>query len=462
MENSDTLLLKLEEAMGPKGLVTGEAVRQRATSWQDSSPCQALAVLRPERSEQVAAALAVCHEHRVQVVPVGGGTGLVGAVRTESEQVALSLERMNRILAIDPQQKTAIVEAGAPLQAVQEQASEHGCHFAVDLGARGSATIGGMVSTNAGGTEVLRFGMMREQVLGLEVVLADGRVLSSMRPLLKNNTGYDLKQLFIGAEGTLGIVTKVLLRLRAKPTSVNTALLAVASYQRVMDLLAFLQERCGQSLACFEVLWESFYQQILEHNPAHRPPFAQPHPYNVLVESTGSSPRQDQEAFQQVLEVAAEQGLIEDAVICNSLEQKKSLWSIRDDIDTLVESLESAQMFDISLPLQHIDSYVCDLTTTLRARYEEANVVTFGHVGDGNIHLAISLGRHLPAEKAWLEQEVYQPLGALGGSVSAEHGIGLDKKAFLHLIRSDDEIEIMRQLKALFDPRGILSPGRIF
>ena len=455
-------LNQLRQLLGESGLLLGESVRQRTTSWLDPSPCQAAAIIRPANSNELATALKLCNDNNITVIPLGGKTGLVGAVNIQPEQVGLSLERMNKILTLDPKQKIAIVEAGVPLQVLQQQAMQQDCHFAVDLGARGSATIGGMVSTNAGGTEVLRFGMMREQVLGLEVALADGRIISSMRPLLKNNTGYDLKQLFIGAEGTLGIITKVMLRLRPKPLSNNSALLAVHSYQQVVELLSFMQKRLAHSLACFEVIWENFYSHILENNSTHQIPFSQSYPYSILIETTGSEPELDQQAFLKALESAFESGIVADAMICNNLQQQKSLWAIRDDIDTLMTHLENPQMFDISLPLEHIDNYVRDLINNLKSQYKEAKVITFGHVGDGNIHLAISLGQHLPLAKEWLEQQVYSPLDNLNGSVSAEHGIGLDKKPYLSINRSEDEIAIMRQLKTLFDPKGTLSPGRIF
>jgi len=245
--NMQALLVNLEAILAGSGLIRGEQVRQRASSWLDSSPNQALAIMRPSTTEELSKALQICNDNHISVVAMGGMTGLVNGAK------ALSLERMNKILELDPIQKTAVVEAGVALQMLHESALEHDCHFAVDLGA-GTTTIGGMVSTNAGRTEVLRFGMMREQILGLEVVLADGKILSSMRPLLKNNTGYDLKQLFIGAEGTLGIVTKALVRLRPKSLTNSCALLAVESYPQVLNLLAHLQQKAGQSLATFEVI----------------------------------------------------------------------------------------------------------------------------------------------------------------------------------------------------------------
>jgi FAD/FMN-containing dehydrogenase len=456
------LLSKLQQILGDKGLINEEQVRQRATSWLDHSPNQALAIMRPANTEELSAALKVCNESNTNVVAMGGLTGLVNGARASNIEIGLSLERMHKIINLDPIQKTAVVEAGVPLQTLHDAAQEANCHFAVDLGARGTATVGGMISTNAGGTEVLRFGMMREQVLGLEVVLADGRILSSMRPLLKNNTGYDLKQLFIGAEGTLGIVTKALLRLRPKPLTNSCALLAVESYPEVLSLLAYMQQHAGQSLGTFEVMWQSFYDHILANNPSHKAPFSESYPFVVLVECTGTHPNSDQDSFESMLEGAFEQGLCVDAIVTNTLEQQESLWAIRDDIETLMSALTNGIMFDVSLPLKHIDNYVNTLRESLLQQWAEAKVITFGHVGDGNIHLAISLGEHLPEAKLELEGFVYTPLDALNGSISAEHGIGLDKKPYLSLNRSEDEIAMMKQIKTVFDPNHILNPGRFF
>jgi FAD/FMN-containing dehydrogenase len=453
---------QLNDILGVNGLLTGEQVIERATNWLDHSPNQALAILRPATTDELSAALKTCNDAGVSVVAMGGLTGLVNGAKASSSEVGLSLERMNQILELDPIQKIAVVEAGVPLQALHEAAQEQDCHFAVDLGARGSATLGGMISTNAGGTEVLRFGMMREQILGLEVVLADGSVFSSMRPLLKNNTGYDLKQLFIGAEGTLGIVTKALVRLRPMPLTNCCALLAVKAYDDVLRLLAYLQQHAGQSLGTYEVMWQSFYDHIIANNPTHKVPFEQSYPFAVLVECTGTKPQSDQKDFEAMLNEIFELGLCEDAIVTSTVEQQKSLWALRDDIETLMSALENGLMFDISLPLKHINDYVSDLQARLSARWSDAKVITFGHVGDGNIHLAISLGEHLPSAKADLEHEVYSPIEKLEGSISAEHGIGLDKKPYLSLNRSEDEIAIMRKIKAVFDTNNILNPGRVF
>ena len=456
------LLTQLEQVLGNSGLLTGNQVRERASSWLDNSPNPALAIMRPACAGELASALKICNEQKVNVVAMGGLTGLVNGANANAEDVGLSLERMNTIIALDPIQKTAVVEAGVPLQVLHEAAADNDCHFAVDLGARGSATIGGMISTNAGGTEVLRFGMMREQILGLEVVLADGRILSSMRPLLKNNTGYDLKQLFIGAEGTLGIVTKALVRLRPRPLTHCCALLAVESYAQVLQLLVYLQQRAGQSLGTFEVMWQSFYDHILANNPSHKAPFSDSFAFSVIVECTGTNTQADQDNFEAMLGEAFEQGLCMDAVIASTLEQQAAIWSIRDDIETLMSALPNGIMFDVSLPLKHIDNYVNELQHALQKQWSDAQVITFGHVGDGNIHLAIALGEHLPAARDKLEQYVYSPLAELNGSISAEHGIGLDKKPYLALNRSSDEITMMQQIKAVFDPNNILNPGKIF
>lgn len=393
---------------------------------------------------------------------MGGLTGLVSGAKAQPHEIGLSLERMNKVIEIDPTQKTALVESGVALQTLHDIAATEGCHFAVDLGARGTATIGGMISTNAGGTEVLRFGMMREQILGLEAVLADGRIISSLRPLLKNNTGYDLKHLLIGSEGTLGVVTKALVRLQPKPLTTSCAVLGAETYQDVLNILSWLQEKAGSSLTTFEVMWQSFYDHILSNNSSHTRPFVQSYPYTVLIECTGNNPRKDNDNFENLLGNGLTRGVFSDAVIANTLAQRNTIWAIRDDIETLMNALVDGVMFDVSLPLKHIDDYVQALQNKLLTKWPNSKLITFGHVGDGNIHLAISIGEPLAGNSAELERIVYSPLAGLNGSISAEHGIGLDKKPYLSLNRSDTEIALMQQIKTVFDPNNILNPGKIF
>jgi FAD/FMN-containing dehydrogenase len=454
------VLRDIQELLGPQGVLLGEAVRARAANIK-GDPCQAAAIVRPGSTAELARVMALCHAAGQPVVPLGGGTGLVeGGVASEQE-VIVSLERMNRIEELDTLGRSMLVQAGVPLQSVQEQAEAAGLMFPVDLGARGSATIGGMIATNAGGNRVLRYGMMREQVLGLEVVLADGTVVSSLARFIKNNAGYDLKHQFIGSEGTLGIVTRVMLRLRPLPQSRHSALLAVQEYGQVMEMLTLLDRGLGGALSSFEVMWNDFYRTIVTDNPRHTPPLAEIHPYYVLVEALGADAAAAQERFEAVLEQAMEAGLVVDAALAQSRAQQDALWAIRDDIPRLRDVLTPAFGFDISLSLRDMEQYVAEIRSRIGERWPQARMVVFGHLGDGNIHVVAAVGSDDEHTREEVEQIVYGALRERGGSISAEHGIGLEKRAYLSYSRSEPEIALMRTLKTALDPKGILNPGKI-
>jgi FAD/FMN-containing dehydrogenase len=328
--------------------------------------------------------------------------------------------------------------------------------YPIDIGARGSATIGGNIATNAGGNRVLRFGMTREQVLGLEVVLADGEILSSMNTLLKNNAGYDLKQLFIGSEGTLGIVTRAVLRLRPALSGVATALLAVDSFDAVLGLLPRLTAAAAGGLSSFEVMWGDFWKAVLASG-RHQPPFQEAHPFYVLVEMAGSNA---EGALERAIEAAWEEGLLASAVIAQSQSQAEAMWAIREDLTGLVSALEPAFGYDISLPQRHMDAYCAELRRRLLEVSPEARLIVFGHLGDCNLHIGIAnTGNRLTHAQS--DSLVYALLAPLRGSVSAEHGIGLDKRPYLGVTRSASEIALMRRLKMLLDPHNLLNPGKV-
>jgi FAD/FMN-containing dehydrogenase len=351
-----------------------------------------------------------------------------------------------------------VVQAGAVLQNVQEAAEEAGWQFAVDFGARGTAQIGGMIGTNAGGNSVVRYGMMREQVLGLEVVLADGTVLSNMNEMLKNNTGYDLKHLFIGSEGTLGIATRAVLRLRPRARSVQTAFVALDSFADVAGLLRRLGVELEGKLSSFEVMWRNFYHFMTEESGKHQAVLPADHPYYVLLESEGADAQREEEQFMAVLGALMEEGHVADAVICQSSQQAAQLWEMRDDVESLAVAVFPPAIFDISLPIREMEAYINDLEAALADKHPGMRLISFGHLGDGNIHLGIG-----PVEdKHAIETLVYERLGQVGGSVSAEHGIGLEKREFLPHSRSPDEIAVMRVIKQTLDPGNILNPGKIF
>ncbi len=454
------LLDELRALLGPQGLLTGDSVRARATGWADPRPCAALAVARPADTGEVARLLAACHAAGQPLVPMGGLTGLVQGAAAGPGEIGLSLERMNRIESLDARDRTMRVQAGATLQAVQEAAEEAGLMFALDLGARGSATVGGNAATNAGGNRVIRFGMMRELVLGLEAVLADGTVVSSLNRMIKNNAGYDLKQLFIGTEGTLGVITRLVLRLRPRPLSHQTALLGCASFVQVAGLLGRLDALLGGAMSSFEVMWRDFYALVTTPPAPGRDALGREYPFYVIVEAQGGDPDGDQARFEQGLATAGEEGHFADAAIATTQSQRDAIWALRDDVGRLF-GLGHPFVFDVSLPVAEMEGYVAEVHRALGERLPEQRCFTFGHLGDGNLHFVI-VGSAGPEARGTVEEVVYRPLAARQGSVSAEHGIGIEKRAWLPLSRSVEEIALMRRLKQALDPRGILNPGRVF
>lgn len=451
---------ELEALVGEGGLLQEADVRGRAAGIWNPDPIQADAIVRPVSTEQVSAILAACNQRGQAVVPHGGLTGLVGGALTRPGDIALSTERMNRILNLDATGRTLTVEAGVTLQAAQETANEAGLMLALDLGARGSCTIGGNLATNAGGNNVIRYGMAREQVLGLEAVLADGTVLSSMNQMIKNNAALDLKQLFIGSEGTLGMITRAVLRLREKPRSENTALVACDSLDAVVGLLKHVDAGLGGTLSSFEVMWQNFYRLVTASQTGRSVPLPYDHSYYVLIESLGGDPERDAAQFQAVLMQALKEGSINDAVIAGSGRERDALWALRDDVEQ-TNSFGPSITFDVSLRISDMDAYLVQIQSDLDQAFPNNQTWVFGHLGDGNLHIVVAVGDDSPDTRLQIEQLVYGPLQAIGGSVSAEHGIGLEKKAWLHLSRSEAEIDLLKHLKTALDPKGILNPGKV-
>jgi len=454
-----TLLDDLSAALAPGGVVTGDEAQDLAKSpWTRlGSP---VAVLRPRSTAEVSAILRLARAAGQAVVPWGGRTGLVDGAQADGA-LALSLERMNAIEEIDPTTGVMRVQAGCVLQTACEAAEAAGLLLPLDLGSRGSATIGGNISTNAGGNRVLRYGMMRDMVLGLEAVLADGTVVDALNPLIKNNAGYDIKQLFIGTEGTLGVVTRAVLRLRPRPASHNVAMLAVDSFEALSPLLRRLDRGLGGALSAFEVLWPAFYDLVTTPPARGTPPLPPGHAFYVLTEAMGGDIAADGERFEAVLACALEEGEIVDAVIAKSDAERAALWALRDDVGQVSRD-GPILAFDVSLKITQMEAYVADVRADMSARGMDGDrLVVFGHLGDGNLHLIAPLvERTGPARRA-LEEAVYAPLRTRGGSISAEHGIGLMKRAFLPWSRSPEELAVMRTLKAAFDPGDILNPGKV-
>ena len=456
----DDLLATLGAVVGDGGLLTGADVSSRASGVWRSEGIEARAILRPRTTEEVSRILAICNAAGQPVVAHGGLTGLVEGAVTQSDEIVLSLERMNTIEEVNPVERTMSVQSGVVLEAVQNAADEHGLMYPLDIGGRGSCTLGGNIATNAGGNRVIRYGMTRDMVLGVEAVLADGTIVSSMNHMIKNNAGYDLKQLFIGTEGSLGIVTRAVLRLREKPRSQETMLAAVPDFDRVIDLLKAMDAGLGGTLSAFEVLWNNFYRLVTTPPAAQKPPLPQDHSFYVLIEAMGGNPEADHDRIEEVFAEAHESGLIADAVIATSEAQRRELWAIRDDVEQVYQ-YKPMFLFDVSLRISNMESYVEEVNRGLDATFGDYTNFTFGHIGDGNIHFGISAGDGEDAHDG-VKRAVYQPLASIGGSVSAEHGVGLDKKAYLRLSRNDEEIALMRTLKRAMDPKGILNPGKIF
>nr|WP_298248628.1 FAD-binding oxidoreductase [uncultured Halomonas sp.] len=456
-----TILNELAEIVGRDNVLTGTSVSQRSVDWFSGLACEAGAIIRPADTEELSRVMACCHAAGQAVVTHGGLTGVVHGAVTAPDELVVSLERMTAIEDIDVVGGTLTVQAGAPLQRVQEAAEEVDMQFPLDLGARGSCTIGGNIATNAGGVRVIRYGMMRQQVLGLEAVLADGTVVSSLNQMLKNNAGYDLKQLFIGSEGTLGIVTRAVLRLQPRLPSEQTALVAVPSFAALTTLLNLAARRIG--LSAFEALWQSHYRLMTEESGAYPPPLATDSPFYAIIESQGADVEIDTERFQAFLEQALDQGLITDAVLAGSEAQRQAIWDIREDIEVLVKQLAPMFSYDVSLPIPAMEDYVAELERRLADAFpEQGRLVAFGHLGDGNLHIMVSVRDDRPESRRRVERLVYEPLAAIGGSISAEHGIGLEKCDYLSLSRSSAELEMMRLLKRTLDPGGLLNPGKIF
>jgi FAD/FMN-containing dehydrogenase len=451
-----SLVADLERSLSEGGVVSGETAAEQAFSpWTRLG--KPVAIARPRSTEEVANVLRTASRAGVPVVPWGGRTGLVDGAMADGA-IALSLERMNAIEEIDRTGSTMTVQAGCVLERACEAADAEGLFLPLDLGARGSATVGGNISTNAGGNRVIRYGMMRDMVLGLEAVLADGTVVPAMNKLIKNNTGYDLKQLFIGSEGTLGVVTRAVLRLRAKPASQNTAFLAVDAFEALPKLLRRVESELGGSLSAFEVMWPEFYELVTTEPATGRPILPPGHAFYVLVEALGAHPEADAERFEQVLAGALEEGVATDAVVAKSQAERDRMWALRDDVRQTARNGPTV-VFDISLPISEMEPYLVEVRQALTGRWPKAALTVFGHLGDGNLHLIAGVGDREARHE--VEEIVYRPLEARGGSVSAEHGIGLQKLAFLPTSRSPAEIALMRTLKAALDPKGVLNPGKV-
>lgn len=465
----DGFLDAVDDLIGPRGWsVDQERVAPHARETWGIGRGHACLLLRPANVHEVSGILALCHRYGVRIVPQGGNTGLVGAgIPDETGQLAiLSLARMNSIREIDPIGDTVTVEAGAVLETVQDKAAEVDRLFPLALSAQGTCQIGGNLSSNAGGVNVLRYGMARNLVLGLEVVLADGEIWDGLRALRKDNTGYDLKQLFIGAEGTLGVVTAAVLRLFPKAREIQTAWLAVPSPKAAVDLLTFCRERLGETISSFELMADRVVGEVLTYLPDGRSPIGSSSPWHVLMEVSWSLEEGLADRLQSVLASAMDQGLLTDGMMATSEHQRKALWQIRESPTDAFAQAGVVLRHDVSVPITAVPALIDQGERCFSKMIPGVHIVSFGHVGDGNIHFNLLQPDDMAADdframKNQVQEQVFDIVEDLGGSISAEHGIGRLKLDELQKRKPKIDLALMRRLKQAFDPKNILNPGVI-
>lgn len=467
---SPGLLVELESLLGPRGFTRDEdAMAPWLSDWRGRYHGRAAALVSPASTAEARAIVARCAREEVALVPQGGNTSMVGgATPSESGGLLLSLRRMNAIRSVSAEDNVATAEAGVVLSDLHEAAAAAGRRFPLSLAAKGSATVGGLVSTNAGGTQVLRFGPMRSLVLGLEAVLPDGSLLEGLSPLRKDNRGYDLKQLLIGGEGTLGVVTAASLKLVAAPGSRAVAWVGLDSPAAALSLLRRLEARLGDSVESFELVPSDALALVLAGIPGTRAPLAADHPWHVLVESVASEGARDaSEALQDALGAALDEGLAGDATVAASETQAAALWRLRESIAEAERLNGPSVKHDVSVPVSAMPSFIEQARAEIEARFDGARVVAFGHLGDGNVHFNVQPPPAAEAE-AWLAAQggavtriVHDRVGAAGGSISAEHGIGQMKLAELARTSEPARLAALRAVKRALDPAGIMNPGKL-
>lgn len=429
--------------------------------WSRLPPVRPLALARPRDVATVSALLRSCDELGIPVVPQGGLTGLAGGAHPVENCLALSLERLTGIEKIDRESATMTVRAGTTLAEVQDAADTAGLEFALDLGSRGSCTVGGILATNAGGNRVIRYGPARQQVLGLEFVLADGTVVSNLRGLVKDNTGYDLGRLMIGSEGTLGIITRAVLQLQPRPLGRHTAVIALSGFAEALALLAACRRRLGPALSAFEVMWPDFWS-AMGSRIGVRLPLPTGHGMYALVETGGFDPERDRQRFEETLHALLDSGALADVVVARSGRETAEFWRVREAIGELRGETGPLTSFDVSLSAVRIGDFVAHCRAAVLDRWPDALHLAFGHLGDNNIHIVVHVpSRGTAQPKAELDAIVYGLIGRFGGSISAEHGIGILKRDHLPVSRDAADLTAMRRIKQALDPHGILNPGKL-
>ena len=432
--------------------------------WHGAAAC----VVRPGSTREVAAILAFADQNGLQVVPQGGNTGLVGGQTpdTSGREILLSLGRLDKIREIDPESNTMIVEAGVTLQKVQETAESVDRLFPLSLASEGSCTIGGNLASNAGGTAVLAYGNARDLVTGLEVVLADGQVLNNLSKLRKDNTGYDLKHVFMGSEGTLGVITAAVVKLYPRPRGVETALIGLESPQKCLDLLVLAQSMAGPDLKTFEFMSRFGVEIVVKHSAGAREPMESAHQWYVLLELASQSESGLNDVMMGLLEVAFEQEIIEDAAVAASLDQRKAFWALRENLSEMQKFEGGSIKHDVCVPVAQVPAFLADAVPVVEATIPGARPLPFGHMGDGNIHFNVS--QPIGADKEaylsrWeeLNEKVHEVVAKYHGSISAEHGIGVLKRALLPTVKDRVAMEVMRRFKTALDPKNTLNPGKV-
>lgn len=472
---TDALAAFFDEALallGPRGLTRDpELLTPWLTDWRGRFTGAAIGLASPASAQELSALVALCARHGVPIVPQGGNSGMSGGATPDASGTALlvSLRRMNAIRAIDPATQTATCEAGVVLQVLHEAAEDQGLRFPLSLGGKGSATVGGLIATNAGGTQVLRHGSMRALVLGLEAVLPDGRIYSALTPLKKDNRGFDLKQLFIGSEGTLGIVTAATLRLVPQIADRVVIWAGVSGIQAARRLLLHCEAAMGNALEGFEVLPQSSLEAVLTHLPDARAPLADSHPWHVLIEvvanAAGGATLRDE--AETMLASAFEAGLLADAAIAASEAQAEAFWLLRESVAPAERAKGAAVQHDIAVPVAAMPDFLDMAVPTIKTEFPGVHALGFGHLGDGNIHFHV-IAPPGSDRAAWeagdgkaISRRVHDLVAQWGGSISAEHGIGQLKVSELERLGDPVALDLLRQVKAALDPRGLLNPGKL-
>jgi FAD/FMN-containing dehydrogenase len=463
------LIDEAREKLGPKAVITDPSeIEPWVTDWRGRVHGSTPAMLAPASTDEVVEIVRLAAEHRVPLVPQGGNTGMAAGATppTDGSAILLSMRRMNRIRSISPENRAAVAEAGVILATLHEAAHDVGMRFPLTLGARGSCTIGGLTSTNAGGTQVLKFGTMRSLVAGVEAVLPDGSIHDGLSGLKKDNRGYSLDQLLIGAEGTLGVITAVVLRLVPAIASRAVAWAGVESPVKALDLLRFLEERTG-SVEGFELVPQDSLELVLKHIPNTRAPLAGAHRWHVLIEATTTDPGTDVQAgLERLLGAALQQGLIGDAVLAANEAQADAFWKLRDSISEAERAEGQTLAHDISVAVADMPQFITDAAAEVERAFPGVTATGFGHLGDGNIHFHVRAASHAApdwyeAEGKKITQMVDDLVTAAGGSISAEHGIGQLKRDELARLASPGRIHALRAIKQAIDPLGIMNPGKL-